>query len=474
MSFSLIINMKKVAYFTIGFLIIVIIWTILSYTFSNIIVPYPWPVFKKTVDFLSSFYIYKHLALTILRTLFGFILALFVGTVLGIITGLFKQIEKSFFLPVVLLQGAPPILWVIPLMLILGTEGAAPTAVVFFVVLPLVVLNIQEGTRAIDKNKWDMFHVYANSINLKVSELILPSLAPYFKSIFVLGSILAFKSSIIGEWFGAKDGIGRIINEYFYTFNMLSFYSVALIFLIMVGILAFLTKLFANNIFKRRNTIYGKNKNRYLIQKDKNYSKSILEVKDLIFCYGKKKILDNINLSSLNFETMVLTGKSGCGKTTFAKLAVGLLKPTGGTVSVPENPCLIFQDDIFLDHLDVVGNALLPVKWKKRNISKDEVNDVLNKCGLLNYTQLFPDQLSGGMKKRLTFARALLLEPDFIILDEPFTNLHKDARRELWDLFFELFSSKKISSIIVTHYPEELSERKVSYYRLEGGIIAKT
>ena len=109
----------------------------------------------------------------------------------------------------------------------------------------------------------------------------------------------------------------------------------------------------------------------------------------------------------------------------------------------------------------------------KRNTSKDEIYDILDKCGLPGYANYFPDQLSGGMKKRLTFARALLIEPDFIILDEPFTNLHKDARKELWDLFFGLFPSRKIPSLIITHYPEELSERPVVYYQLQNGTLIK-
>ncbi len=454
-------------------MLIILLWTILSFIFSEVIVPYPWLIIKKIFFLLLNTDIYSNLLITSLRTITGFLLAFIIGAFIGILTGSFKFIEKSFFIPVVLLQGAPPILWIIPLMLIFGTNGASPVAVVFFVVLPLVIINVQEGIKSISKDKWDMFRIYANSKFLKLTELILPSLSSYIKSIFILGIILALKSSIIGEWFGAKNGIGRIINEYFYTFNMISFYSVSVIFLIFVSIIAFLTNKFSNKIFQRKkNNIVHIKKREFsdFFTEKKNVS---LVIKNLSFSYGKKNILNNINLNINNSKPIVLTGESGCGKTTFAKIAVGLIKNYKGKVIIPKNPCLIFQDDLFLDHLDSFGNASLPARWKKIDNYENITINLLEKCGLKEQINYFPDQLSGGMKKRVTFARALVLNPDFIILDEPFTNLHKDARKRLWDLYFELFIKNKILSIIITHYPEDLKDRKVCFYELKDGKIEK-
>lgn len=465
--------MKKIIFYFSGIILIIILWTLLSFTFSDAIIPYPWLIIKKIFSLLLNFDIYKNLLITTLRTVSGFLLAFIIGGFIGISTGSIKSIEKSFFIPVVLLQGAPPILWIIPLMLIFGTNGASPIAVVFFVVLPLVVINIQEGIKSISKDKWDMFRIYANSKFLKLTELILPSVSSYIKSIFILGIILALKSSIIGEWFGAKNGIGRMINEYFYTFNMTSFYSVSLIFLIYVSVIGFLTNKISNKIFQRKKNpiIHANNKgvNDFFTEK----KKISLIIKNLNFSYGKKNILNNINLNLNNSKPIVLTGESGCGKTTFAKIAVGLIKNYKGEVMVPSDPCLIFQDDLFLEHLDCFGNTSLPARWKKTCNYENITISLLEKCGLKDYINYFPDQLSGGMKKRLTFARALVLNPDFIILDEPFTNLHKDARKRLWDLYFDLFIENKILSIIITHYPEELKNRDVDFYELKNGKIEK-
>ncbi len=244
--------MKNIFYQIIGFFILFSIWIGFSLSFSETIVPYPWNVGKELFFQLNDASIYYHISITIGRTLFGFTLAFVVGFAIGIITGSYKSIEKSFFLPVVILQGAPPILWIIPLMLILGTEGWTPIAVVYLVSLPLVIINVQEGIKSIPSNMWDMFRIYANTKKLILRYLVFPSLIPYIKSILLLGSVLAFKSSMIGEWFGAKNGIGRIINEYFYTFNILSFYSASLLFLLLVGLIAFSVKIVVKYSFQKK------------------------------------------------------------------------------------------------------------------------------------------------------------------------------------------------------------------------------
>lgn len=461
--------MKNAIYQLIGFLILFVIWVSFSVLFSEIIVPYPWNVARELMHMLGDGSIYYHVFLTLVRTFFGFLLAFVVGFSIGILTGIFKGIEKSFFLPIVILQGAPPIIWIIPLMLILGTSGWSPIAVVYLVTLPLVIINVQEGIKSISSRMWDTFKIYANDRKLMLHYLVIPSLTPYIKTIFILGSVLAFKSSIIGEWFGAKNGIGRTIHQYFYTFNMLSFYSVSLLFMLLVGLSAFITKIIVRYSFQKRH-ISVLTHNTHFHKKEFFHpppTRSI-QIQDLCFHYKKRGIIDNLNLDIQNYQTIVITGESGCGKTTLAKLITGLLRPTSGTISRPENPCIIFQEDTLLNHLDCFANVSLPGKWK--NVSElDHITMFfLDKCGLKRYANYFPEQLSGGMKKRLTFARALVLNPDFIILDEPFNNLDEPSRKELWDLFFELFPKRGIPSIIITHFPEELKGRDAIFYKFEN------
>ena len=464
---------KNIIFYFTGIFFIISFWIILNIAFLEPIVPSPLNTGIHIVKIILNGEIILNLGITLLRAIIGFLLALIIGSVIGIISGLSKNLEKSVFVSVILLQGASPLLWIIPLMLILGTDGSSPIAVVFFVVVPLVMINIQEGVKAITKNKWDMIRIYADSGFIKVKELILPSIKSHYRSIFVLGVVLAFKSCLIGEWFGAKNGIGRIIHEYFYTFNMLSFYSVSLIFLIALSIITFIIKRIVDNALKRKHTsIFELDKN-YRYNK-KEYKSEVLNISGLNFSYNQKAgnlLLGNINLTLDN--SIVLAGESGIGKTTLAKLAAGLIRPLSGKLNIPDKPGIIFQEDIFLEHLDCVGNVSLPLKWQKEENIIEQAVKILELCGLKGFENYFPDKLSGGMKKRLSLARAVALNPSFIIIDEPFAQLHKDARIELWDLFFELFPKKGVSAIIITHFPEELKNRKVEYCKLEDGRIIK-
>lgn len=467
--------MKKFIFYLIGIILFLFIWTVLSIFLSNMVIPYPWEIFKNLFLTFLDLKIYKNLLFTLLRSFTGFTLALIIGSFIGIITGTILNGERILFLFTVILQGAPPILWVIPLVLIFGVNNISPILVIFFVVLPLVIINIQEGIKSIKPEYWELFKIYSDSKIMKIKYLLLPSLSNYYKSIFILGAVLSLKSSLIGEWFTAQNGIGWMINEYYHTFNMLSFYSTAIIFLFIVSLTAYLSKKISSNIFKKRKSKLASNKsiqlkktgNKNKPMNFRNMENTQIILKDISFKYGNEVILDNINFALNNNRPVVLTGKSGSGKTTFAKIITGLLKPESGKIIKPKKSCIIFQNDFFLEHLDVFKNAALPGIWKKiKNLEGSTINS-LEKCELKQFHNYFPGELSGGMKKRLSFARALVYKPDFIILDEPFIGLHKEAREKLWNLFFKQFVEKGIPSIIITHYPEEIKHRNPVFYKLE-------
>lgn len=461
-------KINSLIYTSSGFIFIIFIWWLVSLIYSSSIIPSPYTVLKNIPVFFITPKLFFNFIVTVARSLLAFSIAFVIGSVIGILSGLFDKFQKGFFFPSVILQGSPPILWIIPVTLLLGTGTISVIVVSALIVLPLVIINVTEGVKAIDKGYFDMFKLYANGIKPITKYLIVPSLSPYYRSIIVLGFVLSMKSSVIAEWFGSKNGIGKMINGYFYSLEIVSFYSLSLIFITFVVASGFILQKVTDPFLARGKTPIPTGTDGSLVL---NSVPGTLKMSGVSFSYGKKSVVHNVDLDVLPGDVVVIIGDSGAGKTTISRLAAGLLKSHTGTIIKPYKSCILFQDDLLLKHFDLLGNVSLPAIATDDPLGFHKGFEALKKCGLEEFVNYFPDEISGGMKKRAAFARTLVFDPDFVILDEPFNNLDSVSRENLWKLFFELFPERGIPSIIITHYPEELKNMDVRYCRLDGGDL---
>lgn len=167
-------------------------------------------------------------------------------------------------------------------------------------------------------------------------------------------------------------------------------------------------------------------------------------------------------------ECLCLLGPSGCGKTTLLRLLMGLEQPSSGTIHV--NPALsakmsyVFQEPRLVPWRTCLENVLLPLELTAENnpAARDRAVELLQKIGLGDRLEHFPDQLSGGMQMRVALARALITQPKIILLDEPFAALDERTRFHMQDLLLELKTRLQLQYIFVTHSISEavyLSDR---------------
>lgn len=168
-------------------------------------------------------------------------------------------------------------------------------------------------------------------------------------------------------------------------------------------------------------------------------------------------------------DFVALVGPSGCGKSTILRLVSGLLPPSSGTVIVagrevgaePVRIGMAYQNATLLPWLTVRQNVMLPLKivepfrsaWrrKKRGEYRDRAEALLAQVGLKGFGDKYPWQLSGGMQQRTNLCRALIHEPDLLLLDEPFGALDQFTREELWATMQELWMTKRTTVLLVTH-----------------------
>jgi NitT/TauT family transport system ATP-binding protein len=188
-----------------------------------------------------------------------------------------------------------------------------------------------------------------------------------------------------------------------------------------------------------------------------------LEIRGLTFGYGPDPLFSDVSFTMGSDLPLVLSGESGCGKTTLARCVANLLEPWEGSVRGPERRVLVFQHDALLDHRDALGNVLLPVLPSITPEAIDRANAALGLWGLDQSATRFPHELSGGMRKRLAMARAWFMEPQALILDEPFVNLDREARAVLWETLFTRIAEDPRPCLIITHYPEELAGFKADH-----------
>ncbi len=178
----------------------------------------------------------------------------------------------------------------------------------------------------------------------------------------------------------------------------------------------------------------------------------MLRLDNVIFNRGGKRILENINIHIKKSEVVSILGPSGIGKTTLAKIMSGLLNPISGSVFLEGNilktpvPTLVLshQESDLFDWLTVEENVGLV--GGKKNAEK-----WLNIFGLVEYRNNYPKTLSGGMKKKVSLARAASVNPSVIILDEPFSSLDEKQKIKYYKEFKNLANQEGVAIIVVTH-----------------------
>ncbi|MBI1218579.1 MAG: ATP-binding cassette domain-containing protein [Rhodobacteraceae bacterium] len=199
--------------------------------------------------------------------------------------------------------------------------------------------------------------------------------------------------------------------------------------------------------------------------------------------YGSLLVLDNVQFSIASGEIVCVVGPSGCGKSTLLSILGGLVQPTNGSVSYSgqsQTDCLndltyVFQDFALLPWLTVREN----IRFVLRHHALDpatcdrKIDDVLARTGLTSFAQAFPKQLSGGMKQRVGIARALVVRPQVLLMDEPFSALDAQTRELLTADFLDLWLREKITAVHITHNLAEaltLADRIIVLSRRPGRI----
>jgi NitT/TauT family transport system ATP-binding protein len=222
-----------------------------------------------------------------------------------------------------------------------------------------------------------------------------------------------------------------------------------------------------------------------------------LENATVTFGRGEKALraLAETNLRVVQSDFVALVGPSGCGKSTILKLATGLLKASSGQVYVARREVgvesmrvgMAFQNPTLLPWLSVRDNVMMPLKivspfrreyrTKRHSEFRDRAEALLAQVGLAGFGDKYPWQLSGGMMQRASLCRALVHDPQLLMLDEPFGALDQFTREELWSIMQDLWLARKPTVLLVTHDLKEaayLANRICVMQARPGRIIEET
>ena len=200
----------------------------------------------------------------------------------------------------------------------------------------------------------------------------------------------------------------------------------------------------------------------------------ILQAKGLTKNYGDHTAVKDINLEFKKGSFNAILGPNGAGKSTTISMLIGLKRATNGQIIYAPNTRIgvVFQASVLDEKLTVKENLAIRAQQYK-GIKGGRVEDLINQLGLTAFQKQLYGTLSGGQKRRVDIARALLSNPDILFLDEPTTGLDIQTRKSIWDLLYRLQRDEGMTIILTTHYLDEADEANQLYIIDHGKVIAQ-
>ena len=197
----------------------------------------------------------------------------------------------------------------------------------------------------------------------------------------------------------------------------------------------------------------------------------ILQAKHLTKRYGTHMAVDDIQLEFEKGSFNAILGPNGAGKSTTISMLIGLKKPTQGQIRYAPNTKIgvVFQASVLDEMLTVRENLTIRAQQYKE-IAASRVDDLIHQLGLTAFQKQLYGTLSGGQKRRVDIARALLSRPDILFLDEPTTGLDIQTRKSIWELLYRLQKDEGMTIILTTHYLDEADQ---IYIVDHGKVIAQ-
>lgn len=198
---------------------------------------------------------------------------------------------------------------------------------------------------------------------------------------------------------------------------------------------------------------------------------TMIQTKNLWKKYGNNVVLERMNISVNAGEFITMVGASGCGKSTFLKMLLGMEQPSSGELLLDGKPIvqepdqtrgIVFQQYSVFPHLTVLQNVILAREFEhspllgklfgsRKKAVEDEAKTLLDAVGLSAAANKYPQELSGGMKQRLAIAQALIRKPRILLLDEPFGALDPGIRADMHQLILQLWREHQLTIFMVTH-----------------------
>ncbi|MBS7576909.1 MULTISPECIES: ABC transporter ATP-binding protein [unclassified Enterococcus] len=203
---------------------------------------------------------------------------------------------------------------------------------------------------------------------------------------------------------------------------------------------------------------------------------AIIETRQLTKKYGEQLAVNQLNIQIKSGSLTAYLGTNGAGKSTTIRMLTGTLQPTSGEIlyngklnhsSIKIG--VVFQNSVLDDELTVMENLLLRAEMY-HHVDQKRLDELITKIGINEYAQKKYGRLSGGMRRKVDIARALIHQPEILFLDEPTTGLDLQSRKEIWQLLNALKESENIGILLTTHYLEE-AEYADSVYILENGQL---